>query len=172
MWLQVWRLAWALIAHRDILQETQFEEAPIFDEGVRQLRWAADYLLKIHFKVGTRFDSLVIQIGDRALDHSMIDGKPYVPEALSTPAAAATWNVTRPVWVLDSKTGGSDLLSEAISAFAALSTLFTDVDPRLSVLLSTHANDAWGQLQGWFKARRVSHLLFVFHVPSATPLLL
>jgi hypothetical protein len=151
--VQIWRLAWVLISHQSLLKETQFEEAAIYDEGVRQLRWAANYLTKIHFKNGTRFDSLVIQIGDVELDHLFVAERPLTPEELSYPPAGKSYNVTRPVFVLDNKTGGSDLLAEAVCAFAALSTLFAEVDPELSVRLSTHATDAWGQLETWIKVR-------------------
>lgn len=151
--LQVWRLAWVLLAHKDILKTARFEEVPIFDEAIRQLDWAADYLQKIHFKNanGTRYDSLVIQIGDRNLDHLITEGRPLTPEELSTPASAASRNVSRPVFVLSNKSGGSDLLSEAVCAFAALATLYAEVDPPRSVHLMAHATDAWGQLESWIK---------------------
>jgi hypothetical protein len=148
---QVWRLAWVLLEHKDILKATRFEEVPIFDEGIRQLEWAANYLTKIHFKNNTRYDSLVVQIGDRYLDHKVTEGRPLTPEELSTPAAAFSLNVTRPVYVLNNKSGGSDLLSEAVCAFAALAALFAEVNPQLSVNLTEHATDAWGQLESWIK---------------------
>ena len=52
--MQTWRLAWALIQYKGVMTATKFEEAPIYDEGLRQLLWVAQYLDKAHFKVGSK----------------------------------------------------------------------------------------------------------------------
>ena len=72
------------------------------------------------------------------------------------PAASATFNVSREVFVLNNNNTGSDLLGEATAAFAALSVLFADTQPELSVTMSEHALQAYGQLTGWTKARTLA----------------
>jgi hypothetical protein len=151
--MQVWRLAWAVKSYEEILKQTTFEEVPIWDEAIRQLKWAANYLQKIHFQEGTELDTLVIQVGELNLDHDIVVGRPISAEALSTPAARAKFNTSRPVYVLNNKAQGSDLLAEACSAFAAMSYLFETHDPSLSVELSRHALAAYNQLKTWFKVR-------------------
>ena len=43
-----------MIQYKGIMTATTFEEAPLYDEGLRQLLWVAKYLDKAHFKVGAK----------------------------------------------------------------------------------------------------------------------
>lgn len=44
----VWRLGWSLITYKEAYQGTRYENATNYQNGVRQLLWAARYLQKIH----------------------------------------------------------------------------------------------------------------------------
>ena len=47
--------------------------------------------------------------------------------------------MTRPVYVLNSRTNGSDLIGEAVAAYASMSILFEKINPQLSVALEDDA---------------------------------
>ena len=49
--VQAWRLAWAMITYKETMESLNFEAAPIWDEGLRQLEWVARYLQKAHYRV-------------------------------------------------------------------------------------------------------------------------
>lgn len=81
--------------------------------------------------------SLCVQVGDYRTDHPINIGEPYVAEAVSD--NPGTRNATRPVFILNTQTNGSDMLGEAVAAYASLSMLFIKIDPTLSVLLEGDA---------------------------------
>jgi hypothetical protein len=84
-WLQVWRLAWAMISYKDVMENTSFEQDNNFANGIRQMRWIATWLRKARIKIGTsqafviqaRFynthpslDSLDIPVEKQGVDHN------------------------------------------------------------------------------------------------------
>ena len=78
------------------------------------------------------------QVGDWRTDHPIFVGKRYVAEAISDDPG--TRNATRPVFILDSRTtNGSDMIGEAVAAYASLSMLFNKINPSLSVALEGDA---------------------------------
>lgn len=80
---------------------------------------------------------LLVQVGKKAIDHALLVGFPYVPEAIS--AGLGPSNISRPVYVLNMLNNGSDLVGEAVAAYASLSMLFDKIDPQLSVGLEDDA---------------------------------
>ena len=44
----VWRLGWSLLSHKAAYQGTRFENATNYQNGLRQLVWAAQYLERLH----------------------------------------------------------------------------------------------------------------------------
>jgi hypothetical protein len=66
-----------------------------------------------------------------------VDGASYVAEAIQ--AGLGPGNITRPVYMLTAKTNGSDLIGEAVAAYASLSILFDKINPQLSVALEDDA---------------------------------
>ena len=44
----VWRLAWTMTTYRDAYVGTRHENATNYENALRQLLWASDYLFKIH----------------------------------------------------------------------------------------------------------------------------
>lgn len=131
----MWRLAWNLISFKDVAQSVQFQQQPIYTNGLRQLAHAANYLEKIH----TENTTLVASVGDMAVDHLIADQRALVPEQFLNS------NVARPVIELNATADGSDLVAEACSAFAALGILFRDEDPDYANLMIKHAR----QLYDW-----------------------
>lgn len=133
--LQVWRLAWNLISYKDVSQAVRFEQQPIYTNGLRQLAHAARYMEKLH----TTNTTLVASVGDRTIDHLIVNDRPLVPEQFLGA------NVDRLVISLNATSGGSDLIGEACSAFAALGILFRDDDPEYANIMIKHAR----QLYDW-----------------------
>lgn len=74
-----------------------------------------------------------MQVGDFDTDHELTVGRHISPEFFNGK------NVSRPVFTLGPLANGSDLAGEATAAFAALSIVFRDVDPPLSVALEEDA---------------------------------
>ena len=79
----------------------------------------------------------LVQVGKKEDDHNFSTGWPYVPEAISDGLGPA--NISRPVYVLSTATNGSDLVGEAVAAYASLSMLFDKINPQLSVALEDDA---------------------------------
>lgn len=79
----------------------------------------------------------VVQVGRASVDHPILAKWPYSAEAITDGLGAP--NVTRPVFVLSTQTNGSDLLGEAVAAYASLSILFDKINPQLSVALEDDA---------------------------------
>lgn len=79
----------------------------------------------------------LVQVGKKQDDHTILVGWPYVPEAISDGLGAP--NISRPVYVLSTATNGSDLVGEAVAAYASLSMLFDKINPQLSVALEDDA---------------------------------
>lgn len=54
----VWRLAWSLHSYQDAAIGTTYENSTNFLNGLRQLKWATDYLIKLH--PGTENSELLV----------------------------------------------------------------------------------------------------------------
>jgi Glycosyl hydrolase family 9 len=78
-----------------------------------------------------------LQVGKKVSDHSITTGAQYTAEAIQAGLGPA--NMTRPVYILTAQTNGSDLVAEAVAAYASLSILFDKINPQLSVALEDDA---------------------------------
>lgn len=47
--VQVWRLVWNLISYKRVYGSVQFQRNPLVADAKRQVKWAAEYLQRIHY---------------------------------------------------------------------------------------------------------------------------
>lgn len=101
-----------------------------------------------------------LQVGTLETDHHLGEG-PYNAEAIS--AGLGAGNTTRPVFMLSTRTNGSDLVGEAVAAYASLSILFEKINPQLSVALEDDAFTMY-ELMGTFPNTKYSDANKEFNV--------
>lgn len=80
--VQVWRLAWSMITYREILQETSWQTDTNFMNGIRQLRWIAQYLKKARIKNPNNTQEFVIQVRRRCALEAISGDQPGIATAL------------------------------------------------------------------------------------------
>lgn len=56
--VQVWRLVWNLVSYGDVYNNVQFQRTPLVTDAKRQIKWAAEYLQRIHYN-GTNLIAMV-----------------------------------------------------------------------------------------------------------------
>lgn len=114
-------LAWGCLSYKQA-----YVQAGEWKNMLSALQWAADYFIKCHVSDYEFYG----QVGDFNIDHQLW-GRPE------------EMNTSRPAFKINAQHPGSDLAGETAAALAAVSLVYSEVDPEYSATCIQHAKQLY-----------------------------